>query len=191
MRPSSRPERAAADPDDLAGRAELVEQARACSRRRGRAGRRARGPTPGSARPRAGRRPRSAGRGRPAADPTPCQAGQEAGEDVRLDRLDLAAQAGQRSAPQLAQDVGIGELVRRAARPEGALQQRARRPRAPRSRSSTVARADAPARGRRLGRERRVAARPAQRAARRAARRSASSHVSATPGGGLAPTASR
>ena len=119
-------ERAAPDPDDLAGRAELVEQARRVA---GHAGRQH-----VALEDRCGKRhalelatasiepPEAAGR---RADPVPRR--QEAGERLRLDRLDLAAEARQRAAAQLAQDVGIGELVGRAAGSEGALQQRRRR----------------------------------------------------------------
>ncbi len=44
------------------------------------------------------------------ADPTPCQAGQEAGQGVGLDRLDLPAQRRDRAAPQLAQHVVVAPL---------------------------------------------------------------------------------
>ena len=89
------------------------------------------------------------------------QGTEEARKNLRLDRLDLAPQASQGTPPQLPQDVGIGELVCRAAGSERSLQQRARggeRAQRPLDRGAR----DPPAGGRLIRGERGVAARPAQ-----------------------------
>ena len=51
-------------------------------------------------------------------EPTSCHAGQEAGERLALDRLDLAAQRGERPAPELAQHVVVAPLALDAVGPE-------------------------------------------------------------------------
>ena len=107
------PIEAGADPDDLPGRTELVEQL---------------GPVGGHAagqdvalpqRDRQGqsleRYERLAQR-RPPVDPVPAR--QEAAEGRLLGGLDLLAQRGQRCTAKAAQDVGVAPFALRAARPE-------------------------------------------------------------------------
>ena len=55
----------------------------------------------------------------------PCHSGRKRAECGRIDRLDLAPQARQRSTPEQPQDVGVAPLAFRAARPELAAEQRA------------------------------------------------------------------
>ena len=107
----ARPDRPGADPHHLAGRAQLVELALAVVRRPGRRARRSRASTR-----RAARRPAA-----PSASTTRVDAAarrrdavprrEEAGQRLLLDRLDLAAQRGQRAAAQLAQHVDVAPLA--------------------------------------------------------------------------------
>ena len=153
-------ERSAADPDHLAGGAELVEQARgvagdAC-RQDVALEHRGRDRHPLELGDDLDQPPGATGR---RADPVP--RGEEAREHGRVDRLDLAPQARQRAPAQLAQDVRIGELVRCAARAEGALQQAAGLGQPAQVRLDRLT-ADAPARGRIVGREGGMRACPTQ-----------------------------
>ena len=104
------------------------------SRGRGPAGCRARGPRPAAATPASWSTTsasrsraavwRSGGRRSPTArDALPGR--QEPGEGGRIDRLDLLAQPGQRSAAEEAEDVGVDPVALGAARPELAAQDRA------------------------------------------------------------------
>ena len=153
-------QRAAADPHHLAGRAELVEQARrvaghACrqdvaleDRRRDRHALELRDGLDQPASP-------------PGPSPTPCQDGRKRARTSASTGSTSRRRRGQRAAPELAEDVGIGELVGRrrpgGRRPPGAGPAAA----SARRRSSTVSRAIPQRDGGRLGDERGVAPRPA------------------------------
>ena len=102
-----------ADPDELAGGAERVERGGLVA---GDAARQHLGlPERDRQREPLQRHERLA-QGRAAADPVP--GGQEAAEGRLLGRLDLAAQRGERGAPEAAEDVGVAPLALGATRTE-------------------------------------------------------------------------
>ena len=119
--PGVPPERAGADPHDLAARAQLVHPRRRVRADAARAARRAPTPRPGARAPAAGRASRAAGRCRRptaglAVDALP--GGQEAGERALVGGLDLLAQHGERRTAQAPQHLGMAPLAFAAAGPQ-------------------------------------------------------------------------
>ena len=186
------------DPGDLAHRPELVEQPRLVARdprrqdvplEHGRRDRQAGELVDdlGEALER-GRRPELRGGLAERGDAVP--GGQEPAERGRVDRLDLAAQPGQRPPAEEAEDLGVEPLALRAARPELAAEDRAvreqpleARPRRRRPAAPSGAPAPGSGTGRGSGRTGRAGPRAPPAAGPR--------NASGTPAGGATPTPSR